>query len=87
MRTKIKDCNGDYALVHFLPDSEQEQSTLSTFKNYRADVSIELTVLSWVEKALLNEGYGKHSVVSFERVKNNLYYIFKVQKISSLGGY
>ncbi|MEM6526525.1 MAG: hypothetical protein AAGF85_07510 [Bacteroidota bacterium] len=87
MRAKIKEYNGGYAVVHFFPDSEQEQKALSAFKNNNANDSIELAVIRWAEKAILDEGLGKHSVVGFEGVQNNLYYIFKVQKEGSIGGF
>jgi len=85
MRTKIDEFNGSYVSIHFFPDSEHEQKALSAFKNNQANNSIELAVTEWVEKAILSEGLGQHSVTGFNGVQNNVYYIFKVQKTSGLG--
>ena len=87
MKTKIKEYNGGGVAVQFFPDSEQDRNILSTFKNGQANDDIELTITYWVEQALLKEGLGEHSVLGFEGIQNNVYYIFKVRKIGSIGGH
>ena len=87
MKTKIKEYNGSGVAVQFLPKSEQDKNILSAFKSGKANNDIELTITYWVEQALLKEGYGEPSVLEFQRTQNNTYYIFKVQKIGSIGGH
>jgi hypothetical protein len=73
--------------MEFHADSEQEQRILTAFKNNRASDAVQLTIISQVEKSLLKEGYGECAVLGFEGIQNNIYYIFKIQKINSIGGY
>ena len=87
MKTKIKEYNGSGVVVQFLPESDQDRNTLSAFKNGQTNDDIELTITYWVEQAILKEGLGEHSVLEFQRTQNNVYYIFKVRKIGSIGGY
>lgn len=87
MRTGIDRLQGQYSWVRFYPESQQEKDLLTALRDGRADDTVEINVITWVEQALRREGYGNHSVVSFEHVQNNLYYVFRVQRTGSLGGW
>jgi hypothetical protein len=87
MRSRLKECNGHYAMMEFHADTEQEQRILTAFKNNTAPDAVQLTITSLVERSLLKAGYGECAVVGFEEVQNNIYYIFKIQQINSIGGY
>jgi hypothetical protein len=89
MRTGIDRLQGLYAWARFYPESQQEKDLLTALSlSYgRVDDTVEMNAFTWVEQALRREGYGSYSVVSFELVLNNLYYVFRVQRIGSLGGW
>lgn len=85
MRTVVKEFNGDYVAVQFFPSTDQDKNILKAFRNNNEDV--QLTVIRWVEDALVNEASGQYKVVNFHDIQNNVYYIFKVQRVGSLGSY
>jgi hypothetical protein len=87
MRTKIQECNGQFAAVRFTADNEAEEKILALFKRNQINDSIQLTVTDWVEKALRREVGAEFAVLELVEVRNNIYFIFKVERITSLGGY
>lgn len=87
MRTSIKEYGDDYVAIQFFPENDHEKEAIIAIRNHRANDSQELAAINWVEKALLDESGDEYSVVGFDCVRNNIYYVFDVENENSLGGY